>query len=170
VVGNRIAGGERDAGVGGPQLIKRSGCTAIGNCAVHRAVSAVGGLIAGAFVSEGPNRTSAPPFRWSYAAAILQDRPGVAGEPRVSGAHVGAVRDWAWIASYLHSRYSRLRRLQRVPPGCVIAGKLADRIWPHHHHDCEHAISAVCAAAIGRLLSLGILRARAIAMVWDSRL
>src|SRR5580692_6699077 len=37
--------------------------------------AAVGGLIAGLFVREGPNRTTAPPFRWSYAGSILRDRP-----------------------------------------------------------------------------------------------
>lgn len=183
-------------GSAGPQLLNAVG-TLKGSAAVPgdwklllymaAGSAAVGGLIAGLFVGEGPYRTSAPPFRWSYAGAILRDRPVLLANLGYLGHMWELYAMWAWISAYLNAAYLQGRSftssaayssvaafaafaafasIAAGAPGSVLAGKLADRFGRTIITIASMAISGTCALAIGFFYHAGFVALTAVAIVW----
>jgi MFS family permease len=154
-------------GSAGPQLLNALGAGSDWRLLLYisSACAAAGGCFAGLFVREGPNRTQAPPFRWSYAAAILRDRPVLLANLGYLGHMWELYAMWALIAAYTHSSGLAFAAIAAGAPGCVIAGKLADRLGRTTITIASMAISGACALAIGLFYhSAGALAA--IAIVW----
>jgi MFS family permease len=141
--------------------------------------AAVGGLIAGLFVREGPNRTTAPPFRWTYAGSILRDRPVLLANLGYLGHMWELYAMWAWIAAYLLAAARSTHDLSGVfapfaafiaiaagAPGCVLAGKLADRIGRTRVTIASMAVSGTCALAIGFFYHGGLVALTLVAITW----
>jgi MFS family permease len=170
-------------GSAGPQLL-----TAIGEAGdwklllyVAAGSAAVGGLIAGLFVREGPYRASAPPFRWSYAGAILRHRPVLLANLGYLGHMWELYAMWAWISAYLAAAYLQGRSspssaavaafaaftaIAAGAPGSVLAGKLADSFGRTTITIASMAISGTCALGIGFFYHAGLTALTAVAIVW----
>jgi MFS family permease len=133
---------------------------------VASASAAAGGIIAGIFVREGPNRTEAPPFRWSYAAAILRDRPVLLANLGYLGHMWELYAMWAWIAAFVHSSPIAFFAIAAGAPGSVIAGKLADRVGRTTITIASMAISAACALIIGFVYHSASGALAIVAIIW----
>jgi MFS family permease len=131
---------------------------------VSSAAAALGGLIAGAFVRQGPHRSPAPPFRWAYAGSILRDRPVRLANLGYLGHMWELYAMWAWIAAYAHSSWIAFFAIAAGGPGSLIAGKLADRIGRTSITIASMAVSALCALSIGFFYATPALAA--VAIIW----
>ena len=131
---------------------------------ISAAGAAAGGWMAAAFVRQGPYHSPAPPFRWSYAGAILKDRPVLLANLGYLGHMWELYAMWAWIAAYVHSSAIAFFAIAAGGPGSLIAGKLADRMGRTTITIASMAISGACALTIG--LFYGRPALAAIAIVW----
>jgi MFS family permease len=164
-------------GSAGPQLLNALGAARNWNEAgdwkmllyVASACAAAGGLIAALFVREGPDRApsnTAVPFRWSYAGAILRDRPVLLANLGYLGHMWELYAMWAWIAAYVGSSAVAFVAIAAGAPACVLAGKLADQIGRTTVTIASMAISGACALAIGWFYHAGFAALTAIAILW----
>jgi MFS family permease len=155
-------------GSAAPQLLNVIGASGDWKLLLYVAAgcAAVSGVIAGLFVREGPNRTQAPPFRWSYAAAILRDRPVLFANLGYLGHMWELYAMWAWIAAYSHSSAIAFFAIAAGAPGSAIAGKLADRVGRTTITIASMAISGTCALFIGLVYHLGAGPLAAVAIIW----
>ncbi len=131
---------------------------------IASAAAAAGGLIAAAFVRQGPNRSAAPPFRWSYAGAILRDRPVLLANLGYLGHMWELYAMWSWIAGYVGSSAVAFVAVAAGGPGSLIAGKLADRIGRTTVTIASMALSGACALSIGFFYGSSWLAA--VAIIW----
>jgi MFS family permease len=152
-------------GSAGPHLLNALDAGSNWKMVLHvaAACAAAGGLIAAAFVREGPWRSAAPPFRWSYAGRILRDRPVLLANLGYLGHMWELYAMWAWIAAYTSSSIVAFLAIAAGGPGSLLAGKLADRIGRTTVTIASMAISGACALLIGFFYPTG---AAAIAIVW----
>jgi MFS family permease len=138
-------------GSAGPHLLNALGTSSDWRIILYVAAagSAAGGLIAAAFVRQGPNQAPSPPFRWSYAGKILRDRPVLLANLGYLGHMWELYAMWSWIAAYTASSAVAFVAIAAGGPGSLVAGKLADRIGRTTVTIASMAISGVCALAIG---------------------
>jgi MFS family permease len=165
-------------GSAGPQLLNALSLSEDWKMVLYAASAsaAAGGLIAALFVREGPNRPpsnkAAVRFRWSYAGAILRDRPVLLANLGYLGHMWELYAMWAWIAAYMHAAYGgnssavAFVAIAAGAPACVLAGKLADRIGRTSVTIASMAISGMCALAIGWFFHSGFAVLSAVAIVW----
>jgi MFS family permease len=153
-------------GSAGPQLLNALGSSGDWKRVLYvsSAAAALGGLIAGAFVRQGPHRSPAPPFRWAYAGSILRDRPVRLANLGYLGHMWELYAMWAWIAAYAHSSWIAFFAIAAGGPGSLIAGKLADRIGRTSITIASMAVSALCALSIGFFYATPALAA--VAIIW----
>jgi MFS family permease len=133
---------------------------------VSAASAAAGGLIAGLFVRQGPYQSAAPPFRWSYAGAILRDRPVLLANLGYLGHMWELYAMWAWIAAYVQSSAIAFLAIAAGGPGSLLAGKLADRVGRTTVTIASMAVSGACALAIGFFYHAGAAALAVVAIIW----
>jgi MFS family permease len=131
---------------------------------ISSAGAALGGLVAAAFVRQGPYQSPAPPFRWAYAGQILRDRPVLLANLGYLGHMWELYAMWAWIALFAHSSLIAFFAIAAGGPGSLIAGHLADKIGRTTVTVASMAVSAACALCIGFFYSSPLLAA--VAIVW----
>ncbi len=153
-------------GSAAPHLLNALGVTSDWRMLLYAASAgaAAGGFIAALFVRQGPNRSTAPPFRWSYAGAILRDRPVLLANLGYLGHMWELYAMWSWIGGYAASSAIAFAAIAAGGPGSLLAGKIADRIGRTTVTIVSMAVSGACALLIGFFYHSSWLAA--IAILW----
>jgi MFS family permease len=126
-------------------------------------LAGLGGLMAALFVSEGPYRTTTPPFNWKYIGHILREREIVLANLGYLGHMWELYAMWAWAPAFLLASF-RLSGLQPTWAsmaafavvgvgglGSLLAGRLADQVGRTRVTQVSLLVSGACAILIGRL-------------------
>ena len=126
-------------------------------------LAGLGGLIAALFVSEGPYRTTTPPFNWKYIGHILREREILLANLGYLGHMWELYAMWAWAPVFLLASF-RLSGLQPAwaslaafavvgvgGVGSLLAGRLADQLGRTSVTQVSLLVSGACAILIGRL-------------------
>jgi MFS family permease len=140
--------------------------------------AAVGGLIAAAFVREGPYQPAVRTFSWRYAVDIFR-------VPELRLAILGYLGHmwelfamWAWLAAFLIASFA----VSNIAPvwasltafaaigaggaGSLLAGKLADRFGRTTLTTASLAVSGACALLVGFLFGGSPLLLASLCVVW----
>jgi MFS family permease len=137
-----------------------------------------GGVIAAAFVREGPYRTAAPRFDWTYAGSIWRDRPILLANVGYFGHMWELYAAWTWVpvflvASFRHSalneRWAALTGFAFIAAGgagSLVAGKLADRRGRTVVTSAAMAASGLCCLLVGMFYGGNPWFVCALCLVW----
>ncbi|HSU83860.1 MAG TPA: MFS transporter [Thermoanaerobaculia bacterium] len=125
------------------------------------AQSAIAGLLAAAFIHPGPYLGKAPPFDWRYAGRVLADRPTRLANFGYLGHMWELYAMWAWVPIFLLASYQGAGNSPRAARlagfgvlaagavGCVVAGRLADRLGRTRVASWSLIVSGLCALTAG---------------------
>ena len=141
-------------------------------------LAALGGLLAGVFVEEGPYRTASPKFNWHYVGEIFRERPLVLANLGYLGHMWELYAMWAWIPVFLAASF-KLSGLDPVRAslaafatigagglGSLAAGQLADKLGRTTVTIASMLVSGVCALGIGFFYGGSPLWLLLICLVW----
>jgi len=172
--------GALTVGSAAPHLLKAAG--GIGDwrpvLILSGALAMFGGVIAAAFVREGPYRTPAPKFEWRYAGSIRRDKGIRLANMGYFGHMWELYAAWTWVPIFLVASFRATGASERWAAlagfafvavggaGCLVAGRLADRWGRTVISASAMALSGTCCLLAGFLFgaSPGILVA--VSLVW----
>ena len=142
------------------------------------ALAVAGGLVAGAFVREGPYRASIPRFDWRFIGKVWRDRPVALANVGYFGHMWELYAAWTWVpvflvASFRHSGLDERRAalagfafIAAGGPGSLVAGKLADRVGRTAVTSAAMAVSGTCSLVAGLLFAGDPWLLTALVLVW----
>jgi MFS family permease len=138
-------------------------------------LTVAGGVVAAAFVPEGPHAFPRAPFAPRQAGLVFRNR----GVRLASLGYFGHMWElyamWAWFliffrdghgASARDAAYATFAAIAAGGLGCVAAGLVADRLGLAETAAAAMAVSGVCAFAIGVLVDAPGALVLAVGLVW----
>jgi MFS family permease len=145
---------------------------------ISGALAVLGGLLAAAFVREGPNRTAVPRFDWKYVGSIWRDRPVVLANLGYFGHMWELYAAWTWVPVFLVASFRQAGLDDRLAAlagfafvgagaaGSLVAGRIADRLGRTAVTSAAMAVSGVCSLVAGFLFGASPWLLTALVLVW----
>jgi MFS family permease len=152
-------------GSASPHLVNALGGVSDWKQVIYSAASlaALGGLIALAFIKEGPYRTSTPKFNWKYAGEVMRGRELVLANLGYLGHMWELFAMWAWIQVFLTASFDAvgLNEIWASAAafaviaigglGSIAAGQLADKFGRTTVTIVSLVTSGLCSIVVGLL-------------------
>jgi MFS family permease len=142
------------------------------------ALAILGGLLAAAFMREGPCQTAVPKFDWRFAGSIWREKPVTLANLGYFGHMWELYAAWTWVPVFLVASFRQTGLSERSAalagfafiaaggPGSLVAGKLADRVGRTAVTSAAMAVSGICCLTAGLLFGRAPWALTALCLVW----
>ncbi len=145
---------------------------------ISSALAALGGVLAAAFIDEGPFRFTKPPFNWKYVWELMRSREIGLANLGYLGHMWELYAMWVWapifvLASFnaagVEQSWARLTGFALIAVGGIgsfVAGKLADRLGRTTITIASLVISGACSLVVGLLFGGNPLWIVLVCLIW----